>query len=53
MFSANGEAGRLYSGPELWLRFHQLCAAVPSLTYLFSNGIVAVLHLVKSKGMEF
>lgn len=35
------------------LFFHQVCAALPRLTDLFANGIVAVFHLVKCKSMDF
>ena len=35
------------------LLFHQSGAAVPGLTDFFSDGIIAVLHLVKGKGVDF
>lgn len=35
------------------LLFHQSSAAVPDLTDFFSDGIIAVLHLVKGKGVDF
>ena len=35
------------------LFFHQVCAALPRLTDLFANGIVAVFHLIKGKSMNF
>lgn len=35
------------------LLFHQSSAAVPGLTDFFSDGIIAVLHLVKGKGVDF
>lgn len=39
-------------GREGELLLHQFCAAVPSLAALFPDFVVAVLELVKDKGIE-